>query len=206
MAGRILGQGDILTLVEKAQREFDQDEMLAQEERLRKGEFTLDDFRKQMGQISRLGPLQKIMGMIPGMGALMKHLDDVDAEQGMKRMLGIVDSMTADEKRNPTKVIDQGRRRRIAAGAGVEPHEVNELVKQFSAMSQVMTAMAGKGVKDRMKMVRELQSGAMSNPAGQLSRQKQSSGKRLSPQEKAKLKKQREKEMRKRRRDEKGGK
>jgi signal recognition particle subunit SRP54 len=103
-------------------------------------------------------------------------------------------------------VIDQGRRRRIAAGAGVEPHEVNELVKQFSAMSQVMTAMAGKGVKDRMKMVRELQSGAMSNPAGQLSRQKQSSGKRLSPQEKAKLKKQREKEMRKRRRDEKGGK
>ena len=159
-----------------------------------------------MGQISRLGPLQKIMGMIPGMGSLMKHLDDVDAEQGMKRMLGIVDSMTADEKRNPTKVIDQGRRLRIAAGAGVEPHEVNELVKQFSAMSQVMTAMAGKGVKDRMKMVRELQSGAMSNPAGQLSRQKQSSGKRLSPQEKAKLKKQREKEMRKRRRDEKGGK
>ena len=206
MAGRILGQGDILTLVEKAQREFDQDEMLAQEERLRKGEFTLDDFRKQMGQISRLGPLQKVMGMIPGMGSLMKHLDDVDAEQGMKRMLGIVDSMTAEEKRNPTKVIDQNRRRRIAAGAGVEPHEVNELVKQFSAMSQVMTAMAGKGVKDRMKMVRELQSGAMSNPAGQLSRQKQSSGKRLSPQEKAKLKRQREKEMRKRRRDEKGGK
>ncbi len=206
MAGRILGQGDILTLVEKAQREFDQDEMLAQEERLKKGEFTLDDFRKQMSQISRLGPLQKVMGMIPGMGSLMKHLDDVDAEQGMKRMLGIVDSMTADEKRNPTKVIDQGRRRRIAAGSGVEPHEVNELVKQFSAMSQVMTAMAGKGVKDRMKMVRELQSGAMSNPAGQLSRQKQSSGKRLSPQEKAKLKKQRDKEIRKRRRDEKGGK
>ncbi|MBA4104553.1 MAG: signal recognition particle protein [Pirellula sp.] len=204
MAGRILGQGDILTLVEKAQREFDQDEMLAQEERLKKGEFTLDDFRKQMSQISRLGPLQKVMGMIPGMGSLMKHLDDVDAEQGMKRMLGIVDSMTADEKRNPTKVIDQGRRRRIAAGSGVEPHEVNELVKQFSAMSQVMTAMAGKGVKDRMKMVRELQSGAMSNPAGQLSRQKQSSGKRLSPQEKAKLKKQREKEMRKRRRGDKG--
>lgn len=82
--------------------------MLAQEEeRLRKGEFTLDDFRKQMIQISRLGPLQKVMGMIPGMGSLMKHLDDVDAEQGMKRMLGIVDSMTADEKRNPTKVIDQ---------------------------------------------------------------------------------------------------
>ncbi|WP_428304892.1 signal recognition particle protein [Lacipirellula sp.] len=205
MAGRILGQGDILTLVEKAQREFDQDEMARQEERLRKGEFTLDDFRKQMSQISRLGPLQKIMGMIPGMGGLMKHLDNVDAEQGMRRMLGIVDSMTADEKRNPSKVIDQNRRRRIAAGSGVQPHEVNELVKQFDAMSQVMTAMAGKGARDRMKMVRDLQNGAMANPGGQLTRQKQASGKRLSPQEKAKQKKQREKEMRKRRRDEKGG-
>ena len=204
MAGRILGQGDILTLVEKAQREFDQEEMLRQEERLKKGEFTLDDFRKQMGQISRLGPLQKVMGMIPGMSSLTKHLDDVDAEKDMNRLLGIVDSMTADEKRNPTKVIDQGRRRRIAAGAGVQPHEVNELVKQFSAMSQVMTAMAGKGVKDRMKMVRELQSGAMSSPDGQLARKKASSGKRLSPQEKLKLKKQREKEERKRRRGDKG--
>src|SRR5690606_33300879 len=150
MAGRILGQGDILTLVEKAQREFDQDEMARQEERLRKGEFTLDDFRKQMGQISRLGPLQKIMGMNAGMGGLMKHLDNVDAEQGMKRRLGIVDSMTADEKRNPTKVIDQTRRRPIAAGAGVEPHDVNELGKQFDAMFQVMTSMAGKGVKVRV--------------------------------------------------------
>lgn len=204
MAGRILGQGDILTLVEKAQREFDQDEMLRQEERLKKGEFTLDDFRKQMGQISRLGPLQKVMGMIPGMSSLTKHLDDVDAENSMKRLLGIIDSMTADEKRNPTKVIDQNRRRRISAGAGVEPHEVNELVKQFSAMSQVMTAMAGKGVKDRMKMVRDLQSGVMSNPDGQLARKKASSGKRLNPQEKAKLKKQREKEERKRRRGDKG--
>jgi signal recognition particle subunit SRP54 len=204
MAGRILGQGDILTLVEKAQREFDQEEMLAQEERLKKGEFTLDDFRKQMNQIRRLGPLQKVMGMIPGMGALMNQVEDMDAEGDMQRLLGIIDSMTAEEKRNPLKVIDQGRRRRIAAGAGVEPHAVNDLVKQFGAMQQVMTSLAGKGMRDRMKMVRELQAGAMANPDGAMARKKLGGGKRLSNEEKAKLKKQREKEMRKRKREQRG--
>jgi signal recognition particle subunit SRP54 len=204
MAGRILGQGDILTLVEKAQREFDQEEMLLQEERLRKGEFTLDDFRKQMNQIGRLGPLQKIMGMIPGMGAMMKQMEDIDHEGDFRRLGGIIDAMTAEEKRNPTKVIDQGRRRRIAAGAGVEPHEVNELVKQFDAMSQMMTAMAGKGMRERMRMVSALQNSMAANPEGQLARKKQGGGKRLSNEEKARLKKQREKEMRKRKREGKG--
>lgn len=204
MAGRILGQGDILTLVEKAQREFDQEEMKLQEERLSKGEFTLDDFRKQMGQIGKLGPLQKVMGMIPGMSALTQGADDIDAEGDMKRLMGIVDSMTAEEKRNPTKVIDQSRRRRIASGAGVEPHEVNELVKQFDAMRQVMTSMAGKGVRERMKMVRDLQNNMAGNPEGALSRKKGNTGKRLSTAERLKLKKQRDKELRKRRREGKG--
>jgi signal recognition particle subunit SRP54 len=203
MAGRILGQGDILTLVEKAQREFDQEEMRRQEERLAKGQFTLDDFRNQLGQIGRLGPLQKVMSMIPGMNALTQGVDDLDAEGDMKRLMGIVDSMTAEEKRNPTKVIDQGRRRRIAAGAGVEPHEVNDLVKQFDAMAQVMTSMAGKGMRERMKMVRDLQNSMAGNPEGQLARKKVGTGKRLTSAERAKLKKQREKELRKRRRDQK---
>lgn len=201
MAGRILGQGDILSLVEKAQREFDQEEMLQQEERMMKGEFTLDDFRKQLGQIKKLGPLQKVMGMIPGMSAMTEGLDDLDAESDMKRLFGIIDSMTADERRSPSKVIDQSRRRRIAAGAGVEPHEVNELVKQFDAMSQMMTAMAGKGMRERMRMVREIQSGVMSDPSGTLSKKKGGTGKRLSPKEKAKLRKQREKELRRRKRE-----
>jgi signal recognition particle subunit SRP54 len=122
----------------------------------------------------------------------------------MKRLLGIVDSMTAEEKRNPTKVIDQSRRRRIAAGAGVEPHEVNELVKQFDAMSQVMTAMAGKGMRERMKMVSQLQNSMAANPDGQLARKKLGGGKRLSNEEKAKLKKQRDKEMRRRKREARG--
>ncbi len=203
MAGRILGQGDLLSLVEKAQQEFDQEEMLRQEERLRKGEFTLEDFRKQLSQIGRLGPLQKVMGLIPGMSSLTKAMGDVDPEEDMKRLFGIIDSMTPEERRTPTKTIDQSRRRRIAAGAGVEPHEVNELVKQFDVMAQMMTSMAGKGMKDRMKMVREMQSGMM-NPNG-LALAKKSGGKRLTSQEKAKLKKQREKEMRKRKREQRRG-
>jgi len=204
MAGRILGQGDLLTLVEKAQQEFDQEEMARQEERLRKGEFTLDDFRKQLGQIGRLGPLQKVMGLIPGMSALSDMMGDVDHEQDMKRLLGIIDSMTPAERRSPSKTIDQSRRRRIATGAGVEPREVADLVRQFDAMAQMMTSLAGKGMRERMKMVREMQSGMMQNPEG-LAKKKGSTGKRLTPKGKAKLKKEREKEMRKRKREQKRG-
>jgi signal recognition particle subunit SRP54 len=204
MAGRILGQGDLLTLVEKAQQEFDQEEMRLQEERLRKGEFTLEDFRKQLSQVKRLGPLQKVMGLIPGMSQLNEMMGDVDHEQDMKRLFGIIDAMTPEERRNPAKMIDQSRRRRIAAGAGVQPHEVNELVKQFDAMSQMMTSMAGKGMKERMKMVRELQTGLVQNPNG-LARKKIGTGKRLTNAEKARLKKEREKEMRRRKREQRRG-
>ena len=141
MAGRILGQGDIMSLVEKAHREFDQDEMLEQEERMKRGEFTLEDFKKQLLQMKKLGPMQKVMGMIPGMGGMKEAMDGMDPEEDMKRVFGIIDSMTAEERRNPTKVIDQSRRRRIAAGSGVEPHEVNDLVKQFDVMATMMTQM-----------------------------------------------------------------
>jgi signal recognition particle subunit SRP54 len=204
MAGRILGQGDLLTLVEKAQQEFDQEEMRLQEERLAKGEFTLEDFRKQLSQIGRLGPLQKVMGLIPGMGALNEMMGDVDPEEDLKRLFGIIDSMTPAERRNPTKTIDQPRRRRIAAGAGVEPHEVNELVKQFDVMSQIMTSMAGKGMRERMKMMQQVQSGMLANPNG-LAKQKKGTGKRLTPKERAQLKKEREKELRRRKREQRRG-
>ena len=173
-------------------------------QRMMESRFTLEDFRKQLSQIGKLGPLQKVMGLIPGMGPLNEMMGDVDHEQDMKRLFGIIDSMTLDEKRNPTKNIDQNRRRRIAAGAGVEPHEVNELVKQFDAMAQMMTAMAGKGMRERMKMVNQLQNSMAANPEGALNRKKLGGGKRLSNAEKAKLKKQREKEMRKRKRESRG--
>ncbi|MEM6798856.1 MAG: signal recognition particle protein, partial [Planctomycetota bacterium] len=204
MAGRILGQGDILSLVEKAQQEFDEDELRKQEERLAKGEFTLDDFKKQLKQVTRLGPLRKIMGMIPGMGGLMDGLDDGDdPEQEMKRLFGMIDSMTPAEKRDP-KIIDQSRRKRIAAGSGVEPHQVNELVKMFEPMAQMMKGMAGKGPRERMAMFNQLKNDMAANPNGQLTRKKQGTGKRLSAKEKANARKLREKKLKQLKRAKKG--
>ncbi len=200
MAQRILGMGDILTLVEQAQQKFDQDEMAKQEERMRKGEFTLDDFRSMMSQTKKLGPLNKIMSLIPGMGGMQQMMDSVDAEGGMKRLGGIIDSMTPAERRNPSKHIDQSRRRRIAAGAGVEAKEVSDLVKQFDGMADMMRRMASMGMGDRMRMVKELQ-GQMSNPNATLQKSKIGTGKRLSSDERAKLRKQREKEARRKKRD-----
>ncbi|MFH1918975.1 MAG: signal recognition particle protein, partial [Planctomycetota bacterium] len=201
MAGRILGMGDVLTLVEQAHRKVDQEEMARQEERLRKGEFTLDDFRKLMDQTGRLGPLNKLMGMIPGMGQMGDMIGDADAESEMSRLRGIIDSMTPEERRNPSRVIDLSRRRRISAGAGVEPHQVNELVKQFDGMADIMKQMSGMGMKGRMQAMQELGKTAMANPGGKFSKQKKGTGKRLSPREKAKIKKLRDKELRRRKRE-----
>ena len=194
MAGRILGQGDMLTLFEQAQKKMDHEQMAAQEAELRKGEFTLDTFRQMLGQMRRMGPLGKIMGMIPGMGAMKDMLGDTDVEGEMTRLFGIIDSMTAAERRNPSKVVDPSRRRRIAAGAGVEPHEVNDLVKQFDGMAGMMKKISGMGMRDRMRAVQEIQR----NPQASLAKQKQGTGKRLTPDERRKLKKQREKELRRR--------
>ena len=202
MAGRILGMGDIVSLVEQAQRKFDQEEMLRQQERLRQGEFTLDDFRNMLGQTNRLGPLNKLISLIPGMGGLNEMLNNVDMEQGVKRFVGIIDSMTPEERRNPRGVIDQSRRRRIAEGAGVEPHEVNELVKQFEPIADIMKKMSTMGIRDRMRTMQELSRGGLLDPGARLVRQKKGTGKRLTSAEKAKLRKQREREERRRRRQE----
>ncbi|MEM6655074.1 MAG: signal recognition particle protein [Planctomycetota bacterium] len=204
MAGRILGQGDIVSLVEKAQTEFDQDEMRRQEEKLAKGEFTLDDFKKQLQQIGRLGPLQKVMGMIPGMGSLMQGMgDDARPEDEMRRLFGIIDSMTPDEKRTP-KIIDQGRRARIAKGSGVEPHEVNELVKMFEPMAEMMKSMAGKGMRERMAMVQQVQQQMAGNPSGGLAVKKKGTGKRLTAKDKAQARKLRERKLKQLRKQKKG--
>jgi len=201
MAGRILGMGDVLSLVEQAQQKFDQEEMAEQEQRLRKGEFTLDDFKKMLGQTKKLGPLNKVMGMIPGMSAMTDAMGDVDAEKDMRRLVGVIDSMTPEERRNPKGLIDQSRRRRIAAGAGVEPHEVNELVKQFEPMADMMKKMSGMGIRDRMRTMQQLTEGGMLDPGRRLAKQKKGSGKRLSPKERAKQRKLREKEFRRRKRE-----
>jgi signal recognition particle subunit SRP54 len=204
MAGRILGEGDIATLAQQAQEKLDQDEMVRQQELLEKGEFTLDDFKKQLQQITKLGPMKKVMGMLPGMGHLTDAMDGVDAEEGMKRMFGIIDSMTAKERRDPKKTIDTSRRRRIAAGSGVEPKEVSDLVKQFDAMASVMKDMAGMGMRERMQKVQELQQGGAFGPDGGLKKVKGGTGKRLSAKEKAKRKKEKEREQRRKRREQRG--
>lgn len=201
MAGRILGQGDILTLVEQAQQKFDQDEMARQQEAMSKGQFTLEHFRQMMDQTTKLGPLNKVIGMIPGMGAMKNMLADVDADKQFRRLRGIIDSMTAEERRNPTKSIDQSRRRRIAAGAGVEPSEVNDLVKQYDVMAGQMKAMMSMGMGGKMKAMREMQAQMMASPNGALGKQKVGTGKRLTTDERKKLQKQREKELRKWKRD-----
>ena len=200
MAQRILGMGDMLSLVEQAQQKFDQEELRLAEERLRQGEFTLDDFKKQLMQIKRLGPLQKVISLIPGMGAMKDMMGDADHEQDFKRLVGIIDSMTPEERRNPNKNVDQSRRRRIAAGAGVEPSEVNDLVKQFDGMASIMKQMAGKGMRERMTLAQQMQKEMMQNPNGRLARQKVGTGKRLTTAERAANRKRREKERKKKRR------
>ena len=205
MASRILGLGDIVGLVDQVRQVVDEEEQLALEEKIKAGEFTLDDFKTQLEHFSKPGLMQKMMGLMPGMGDLSKMMGEVDAEGDSKRLIGVINSMTQAERRNP-KVIDPSRRNRIAAGAGVQPTEVNQLVKQYDMMAPIMKSMAGQGMAGRMKAIRELQQSGALDPGGNLmTKSKQGTGKRLSPKEKAKLKKQREREMRRAKRKGRGG-
>jgi signal recognition particle subunit SRP54 len=131
-------------------------------------------------------------------------LQQEDTEGGIKQTVGIINSMTPEERRNP-KIIDPSRRNRIARGAGVQPPEVNQLVRQYEMMSPIMKAMAGKGMGDRMAAIRELQRSGLMDPGGRGPKVKKGdTGKRLTSKERAKLKKQREKELRRKKRKEKG--
>ncbi|MDG1894049.1 MAG: signal recognition particle protein [Fuerstiella sp.] len=171
MAGRILGMGDVLSLVEKAQQEFDEDEMLAQQEKMQQGKFTLDDFRKQMRQIKKLGSMREVMKMIPGMGKVVDQMGDMNPEDDMRRIEGIINSMTLDERHNPER-IDRGRRNRIASGSGVEPAEVNKLLKDFNSMGKMMQDMSNMSVKDRMKAVKQMSDGGMMDPNANIQEKK----------------------------------
>jgi signal recognition particle subunit SRP54 len=104
-------------------------------------DFTLDDFRRTLDQVAKLGPLNKIMGMIPGMDEVKEMIGDVDADGDLKRLRGIIDAMTPEERRDPTHVIDANRRRRIAMGSGADPAEVAQLVKSFDGMADLMKRM-----------------------------------------------------------------
>jgi signal recognition particle subunit SRP54 len=141
VAGRILGMGDVLTLIEKAQTEMDQDEAMKAGERLLAGDFDLEDFLKQMQQIKKMGPIGQLLEMIPGVkGSLPADMDLSGAEGDLKRIEAIIYSMTRDERRNP-KIIKASRKRRIATGSGTTVQDVNVLLKQFRDMQNMMKQM-----------------------------------------------------------------
>jgi signal recognition particle subunit SRP54 len=137
LVNRILGMGDVMSLIEKAQEELDQEEAQKAGERLMSGEFNLEDFLKQMQQIKRLGPIGKLLDMVPGMNKLSQDVDMSDAEQELKRIEAIIQSMTIEERRRP-KIIKASRKRRIAAGSGTTVQDVNVLLKQFREMQRMM--------------------------------------------------------------------
>lgn len=141
MAGRILGMGDVVGLVEKAQSVIDEKEAEAAAKKLQKGQFNFEDFLAQMNMIKKLGPLKKVLGMLPGVGAAMKDVDFDDKH--MKRLEAMILSMTKRERQRPD-IIDLPRRRRIAAGSGNDLDAVNGLIKQFKAMQDMMKKF-GKG-------------------------------------------------------------
>ncbi len=151
MADRILGMGDIVTLVEKAQEQFDDEEARKLQKKIAKNQFDFNDFLKQIKQIKKMGNIKDLMGMIPGMGKAVKDMDiDDDAFKGIE---AIIYSMTPEERANP-KLLNGSRRKRIATGSGSDIQEVNRLIKQFAETSKVMKKLTTGGGKNMMRMMR----------------------------------------------------
>ncbi|MGA8039303.1 MAG: signal recognition particle protein, partial [Acidimicrobiia bacterium] len=140
MASRILGMGDVMTLIEKAEATFDEAEAEKTARKLQKGDFTLEDFLTQFQSMKRMGPLKDILAMLPGSGSLMRDVDVDDRD--VRRVEAIIQSMTPEERRNP-KVIGGSRKRRIASGSGTRPQDVNRLLKQFAEAQKMMKTLAG---------------------------------------------------------------
>ncbi|WP_289039045.1 signal recognition particle protein [uncultured Zobellia sp.] len=150
MAERILGMGDVISLVERAQEQFDEEEARKIQKKIAKNKFGFDDFLSQIQQIKKMGNIKDLMGMIPGAGKALKGLDiDDDA---FKHIEAIIHSMTPDERSNPSK-LNMSRKKRIAKGSGREVQEVNQLLKQFDQMSKMMKMMQGGGGKKMMQMM-----------------------------------------------------
>jgi signal recognition particle subunit SRP54 len=169
--------GDVLSLIEKAEAAIDQDEAADLEEKLRKNEFTLDDFRKQLKTIKRMGPLESILGMIPGLGDIKQLAENKPDEKQMGRVEAIICSMTAEERQND-RIINGSRRKRIAKGSGTTVEEVNRLLKQFNEMRKVLAMMTGGGMPN-MKNMRKLPAmppGGIPSPGGKIGKKKKKGG------------------------------
>jgi signal recognition particle subunit SRP54 len=148
LSSRILGMGDMLGLIERAEATFDEQTARDQAERLMSGEFTLEDFAEQLRQVRKMGPISQLMGMLPGgMGQIANQVDPQDAEKQLKRTEAIISSMTRGERRNP-KVLNASRRRRIASGSGTEVQDVNRLLKQFKQAQRMFKTLNKSGMRD----------------------------------------------------------
>jgi signal recognition particle subunit SRP54 len=149
LAGRILGMGDVMTLVERAQEHYDEKQAAAMAEKLRKNSFTLEDMLDQMEQVRKMGPMGQILEMIPGMGGMAKQAQESVDRGDLKRVEAIIRSMTPAERREPG-ILNAARRRRIARGSGTRLQDVNQLVKQFGELQKVMKQMSGGRLGRRM--------------------------------------------------------
>ena len=147
LSSRILGMGDMLGLIERAEATLDEQTARDQAERLMSGEFTLEDFAEQLRQVRKMGPINQLMGMLPGgMGQIANQVDPQDAEKQLKRTEAIISSMTRGERRNP-KVLNASRRRRIASGSGTEVQDVNRLLKQFKQAQKMFKTLNKSGMR-----------------------------------------------------------
>ena len=153
MADRILGMGDVVSLVERAQEQFDEEEAKKLHKKIAKNEFGFDDFLKQINQIKKMGNMKDLMGMIPGVGKAIKDVDISD--DAFKHIEAIIHSMTPDERRRPS-IITMPRKQRIAKGAGRKLEEVNQLMKQFEQMGKMMKMMQGPQGKQMMQMMSKM--------------------------------------------------
>jgi signal recognition particle subunit SRP54 len=153
MADRILGMGDVVSLVERAQEQFDEEEARKLQKKIAKNQFGFDDFMKQIQQVKKMGSMKDLVGMIPGAGKAMKDVDiDDDAFKGIE---AIINSMTPEERSTPA-VINGNRKKRIASGSGTSVQEVNQLLKQFNQMSKMMKMMQGGGGRKMMQMMNKM--------------------------------------------------
>jgi len=151
LAGRILGMGDMLTAIEKAQQVMDQDQAMKVGQKMVKGEFDLEDFRGQLQQLKKMGPLTQLLDMIPGLSGLTKDLSPDVTDQQMKVIEAIINSMTPEERHNP-RIINAGRKRRISRGSGTTVTDVNELLAQFRQMQRMMKQFGDSGKHGRGRM------------------------------------------------------
>jgi signal recognition particle subunit SRP54 len=198
MAQRILGQGDLLGLVEKVarvQQQLSQEELQKQQAKLAKGDFTLADFRQQFALMARMGGIKDLLARIPGMSEMIPEGED--PEVALRRIQGIIDSMTPEERRNPD-IIDLSRRRRIAAGSGTAPHEIKHLLQQFATVRTLMRQMANLSFWERLKMVTGLGKMGFFQPGALVPKAKIGTGHRKTAKERAEERKKKRKRDRKR--------